>query len=574
MVKFVRMPLLLVDPQYLREQLKAEPSELLLDTPIQRENFPQEEEFLDGPTNSRVAIYDFEDESEVLRLGAKFVPHETDETMSYYKLDLPDFDDTEALIKAIESDSFIQVNTFAIVMKTILFFESPNALGRRVEWAFESPQLQVRPRAGLWDNAFYERDSGSLQFFYFPSETGYNVYTALSQDIIAHETTHAILDGVAPDLYNATRTESLAIHEAIADLAAIMLTASNEMIISSMYRISSSTLDIAKALSKIGEEYGTEVGRKMREKLKIDCLRMLENKRKLDQIKDLTDPYEVSEVLSGAIFQVFLKCAKGLKEEEKEWVPEKIIERLEDFKKRVLGAAREVSRMVFGALDYLPPGEASFADFGRAMIAAHRAVHSGKRVEQQWLTHELIERGVVKDEGDLEVDSKIVGRRLKDVNCKELLESEATAKHFAENHRDLLRIPRGSDFKVQPRRDRTRVESRSKQKQKRDLIFRVTWNTEEKHDLGPNFGSQWGYNVGTTLVLDWNTGKVLSVLTTEQGENQYSDRDRTLKMWKEEDLLTTKESADLEGRPMRNKIIARNLGKTMRVTGSARVLCS
>jgi hypothetical protein len=460
-------------------------------------------------------------------------------------------------------------------MKTVLFFESPNALGRRVKWAFESPQLQVRPRAGLWENAFYERDSGSLQFFYFPSEAGYNVYTALSQDIIAHETAHAILDGVAPDLYNASRTESLAIHEAIADLAAIMLTVSNEMIIFSMYSISSSTLDIAKALSKVGEEFGTEVGNKMRDKLKIDCLRVLENKRKLDQASaDLTDPYEVSEVLSGAIFQVFLKCAKGLKEEEKEWVPEKVIKMLEDFEKRVLGAAREVSRMVFGALDYLSPGEESLDDFGRAMLAAHSAVHGGKRMEQQWLTHELIERGVVKDEGALEVDTKIVGRKLKDVDCKELLESDAAAKRFAANYRDLLRIPRGSDFKPQPRRVRTRVKSRSKQRQKRDLIFRVTWNSKEEHDISPKFTSQWEYNVGTTLVLDWNTGKILSVLTTEQGENQYSDRDRTLKKWNEEGLLTTKESEDLEGRQMRNKIIASKIGKTMRITGSARVLCS
>ncbi|UCH32773.1 MAG: hypothetical protein JSV05_05220 [Candidatus Bathyarchaeota archaeon] len=575
MRKIVRIPLLLVDPQYLREQLKTGPSELLLATPIESSQFPHDEEFLDGPATSRVAVYDFEADSEVLRPGVKFLPQGVGKTISRYDVTLPDIDDTEALIKTVESDSFIQLNTFAIVMKTIFFFESPDSLGREVTWAFESRQLQVRPRAGLWENALYERDSGSLQFFYFPSKAGYNVYTALSQDIVAHETAHAILDGVAPDLYKATRTESLALHEAIADLTAIMLTLLNEMIIFSVYAISSSQLDIASALSKIGKELGTEMGRKMRRDLGIDCLRVLNNKRKLDPASvDLTDPYHVSEVLSGAMFQVFLKCAGGLTEEEEKWVPEKAIDMLEDFEKRVLGAAREVSRLVFRALDYLPPGEVSLADFGRAMIAAHRAVN-GERREQLWLMQELAMRGVVKDEGDLEVDTEIVGRKLKDVSCRELLESEAAAKRFAENHRDLLRIPSSSDFEVQPRLVRDRVDNRGKKRQKRDLVFRVTWKKEEEHDLGPRFASHWGYKVGTTLVLDWNTSTILSVLTTEQGGSQYSDRDRTLKKWMEQGRLQTlKESKKLHDQALKDKIIARKTGRTMWVTNSARVLCS
>lgn len=513
-------------------------------------------------------------------------------TVSCYNVDLPDIDDLDALIKTIESDTFIQVNTFAIVMKTIRFFESPDALGRRVNWAFNSPQLQVRPRSGLLTNAFYERESGSLQFFYFPSRAGYMVYTALSQDIIAHETAHAVLDGVAPDLYNATRTESLALHEAIADLTAIMLTSLNEMIIFSLYAISSAKLDIATALSKFAEEFGTEIGRKMRRDLGINCLRVLKNKRKLDPNSvDLTHPYQVSEVMSGAIFQVFINCAKGLRvmnstadpNLRQDTVPgirqtsrEDMVDILDNFEKLVLGAARKVSRMVFRALDYLPPGEVSLADFGRAMIAAHRAVHAGKRMEQRWLTRELIERRVVKNESDLEVDTNIVGRKLKDINCQKLLESDAAAKRFAEHYRDLLCIPSRSDFKVQPRRVRTRVRSRrNNQRPKLDLVFRVTWKAEEEHDLGPRFASQWGYTVGTTLILDLDTSRVLSVLTTDQRESQYFDRDRTLKRWMEQGLLLSQqESVGRNGQHLSNKIIARKIDKTMWITGSARVLCS
>ena len=46
-------------------------------------------------------------------------------------------------------------------------------------------------------NAFYSRASKSIQFYYFYKD-GKRVNTCLSHDIIAHETGHAILDGLRP----------------------------------------------------------------------------------------------------------------------------------------------------------------------------------------------------------------------------------------------------------------------------------------------------------------------------------------------------------------------------------------
>ena len=179
--RIVRMPLLVQDRQYLREQAKPEPSPLLLATPIEWFKALGEDEFLDGPVTPRVAVLDFDAESGGLRPGAKFLHQGIGKTVSCYDVDLPDINDEDALMKAFESDAFIQVNTFATVMKTIHFFESPGALGRRVTWAFDSPQLLVLPRAGVLANAFYERESGSLQFFYCPSCAGYMVYSACSR---------------------------------------------------------------------------------------------------------------------------------------------------------------------------------------------------------------------------------------------------------------------------------------------------------------------------------------------------------------------------------------------------------
>ncbi|MCI0348450.1 MAG: hypothetical protein L0Z53_03405, partial [Acidobacteriales bacterium] len=66
-----------------------------------------------------------------------------------------------------DDPSFMQVVVFGGVMKTMQMFEEADNLGRRIRWAFDGPQLLVVPRAGDWANAYYERESRSLQFFYF-----------------------------------------------------------------------------------------------------------------------------------------------------------------------------------------------------------------------------------------------------------------------------------------------------------------------------------------------------------------------------------------------------------------------
>ena len=62
----------------------------------------------------------------------------------------------------------------------------------------------IVPRAGVKANAFYERQSRSLQFFEFAAD-GRDIFLSLSRDVVAHETGHAILDGLARDLYNSLR---------------------------------------------------------------------------------------------------------------------------------------------------------------------------------------------------------------------------------------------------------------------------------------------------------------------------------------------------------------------------------
>ena len=99
--------------------------------------------FLDGPAVARVAIVDTDQETGQARPGARLVSRKGRRWT--YRLDVDV--DADLPVEAFESDSFIQVSVFATVMRTIMLFEGPDGVGRRIPWSC-GPRLTVIPRAG------------------------------------------------------------------------------------------------------------------------------------------------------------------------------------------------------------------------------------------------------------------------------------------------------------------------------------------------------------------------------------------------------------------------------------------
>ncbi len=134
---------------------------------------------------------------------------------------------------------------YAVVSDTIQHFES--ALGRRIRWRLderfpdasgdmpggEMPgdihRLNLYPHAMIAANAAYSPSAKGILFGYFrASQTdpgrnlpGQTVFTCLSHDIVVHETTHAVLDGIRTYFSERTNPDVPAFHEAFADLAAL-----------------------------------------------------------------------------------------------------------------------------------------------------------------------------------------------------------------------------------------------------------------------------------------------------------------------------------------------------------------
>jgi hypothetical protein len=125
---------------------------------------------------------------------------------------------------------FHQQMVYAVAMNTIRHFE--HALGRRVFWDLYNeqgpsgqrdvyvPRLRLYPHALRAVNAYYSPTKIAVLFGYFPGPLGM-AFACLSHDIIAHETTHALLDGMHRRSVEDSHQDTLAFHEACADLVAL-----------------------------------------------------------------------------------------------------------------------------------------------------------------------------------------------------------------------------------------------------------------------------------------------------------------------------------------------------------------
>ena len=281
----VRVPVLVKDPDVARWK----------DVPM-FENFviDSEDVFLDGPVGRRVAVLDFDPQSGQLGPSARYVPPAAVDGVGTFAFKTG---------SSLEDPTFVQAVVFGGVHKTLAMFEESDALGRRVRWAFDGPQLLVVPRAGDWANAFYERESRSLQFFYFtPPGRPAPVYTAHSQDIIAHETTHAIIDGVLPDLYDASSPQALALHESIADFSTLLMSFRSRKLAARILEQTGGSIEHSTAFTGVAEQFGMALDASRH------ALRELNNDKSLaDAGLDRSEPHDLSEILSGALYRVMVR---------------------------------------------------------------------------------------------------------------------------------------------------------------------------------------------------------------------------------------------------------------------------
>jgi hypothetical protein len=533
-----------VDDPYIVEKYKLEPE--IVDS-------GEEPFFLDGPVAARVAVVDRDAKTGDLEKPVEWA--EKDGKGSYSRPG------------DISSREGIAVSVFGIVLQTLQFAEQDDVLGHKVKWAFDSPQLLVVPRAGIWNNAYYDRLSQSLQCFSFLVKNDRMVQTALSRDIVAHETGHAILDGIVPALYDALTPQTLGLHEAIGDFTAIIMALRSRPIQDWLRREHFEKLTGSTPVSQLANEFGRGLG----------LNRPLRDAYNNFTMKDFptNEPHDLCSVLTGALWSAMVEMHQNILEETIQQSP-RADESAVSF--ALFKSASRIGRIIYRALDFLVPAEATFADYCRALLTSdEQAYPDDKTGYRAVLKKEFIKRGIVNNDSELESKPE---QDWMSVDLDDVVESEWAAYAFVEQNRELFKVPKDVPFRLFPRviSKRKYYLHGGKQEIHKEMVLRMTWETNEKNEGIKELPATRAVFHGTTVVFGDQTDaqgrhNLLSCLTTDRTSEHVDARNKAVKLMVERGQLELGgDRAAFITRPVAPRVFGRVTGDTLRLRGTARLL--
>ena len=340
----------------------------VLRTQIEIPNEPLES----GPTGHRVHIIDYDSTVEVMYAPAA-VPAAANPDRGKPKDPFENLPDARLLNDPV----FHAFMTYGIVMKILARFEF--ALGRRISWGFGGHQIRVAPHAFADANAFYADRAQGLFFGYFPSLDGKrNIFSCLSHEVVAHETTHALLDGLRERYMDPSSPQQAGFHEAFADIVAMLSIFSAQSVVEKMVDLGMPNVsetfvrraDLTperlrnSALLGLAQEMGSELsgihGQALRRSVTLPP-----GKDHLSS-GEFDEPHTCGEVLLAAVLNAYLAV----------WINRlKAIgdaSRLD--RKRAAEEGAEIAdrllTMCIRAIDYCPPTDLQFSDFASAIVTA------------------------------------------------------------------------------------------------------------------------------------------------------------------------------------------------------------
>ena len=132
----------------MRQDVAGDDTTIELATPLQVFSAIDEGQFVDGPENDVVKVLDFDQETGQPLTPMKFVPKGIGKSVSCYEIGYSDLG-PESEPEEFEMHEFMQISTFATVLKILDFFESTDILGRKISWAFTAKKLNIIPFTNL-----------------------------------------------------------------------------------------------------------------------------------------------------------------------------------------------------------------------------------------------------------------------------------------------------------------------------------------------------------------------------------------------------------------------------------------
>jgi hypothetical protein len=310
---------------------------------------------------------------------------------------------------SVSNPQFHQQFVYAVIMTTIKNFEK--ALGRKILWAenIRYPnkragekkrrevkfkfvrRLRVYPHALRQANAFYDPNRKALLFGYFsaaPADPrlqlpGATVFTCLSHDIVAHETTHAILDGVHRRYIDATHPDTRAFHEAFADIVALFQHFSFPEVLRHQIGQTRGDLKRQNMLGQLAQQFGKATGSygSLRDAIgEYDGAgNWMPRAPDPNAYTTVMECHARGALLVAAVFDAFLNVYQNRVQAlvriatggtgrlpEGELHPDLVGE----LARTAAKVAGDVLRICIRALDYCPPMDLTFGDYLRAIVTA------------------------------------------------------------------------------------------------------------------------------------------------------------------------------------------------------------
>jgi hypothetical protein len=437
-----------------------------------------------GPTSSRVAVVDYNGQ-----LNEVFQAARLHSDLNRYKV---------RNTADIESDfAFHQVNVWATIHHTLELLEAPDVLGRRIPWAFTGGRLKVLPHAGYWENAYYDRETGALHFFYFESSSGEQIYTCLSHDIIAHELGHAVLDGLKPYYNEVTSAATAGFHEYFGDAIALTAALSHREIIEEVAGRNDSVTSAHNILAHIGQQFGSGLSEEYGS-LADAYLRTAQNNRTMDSLRNTMEEHDYSELMTGAYYDLLERVyTKILKPGENKKAHRRFA--------ALYDAARVVRRMMLRALDYCPPVDVNYLDYARAVARADRTAYPIDQMgyREKWEAI-MRRRKVIPKTGSWQVDLRIRNSDLRGLDIVRIASSNTDAGDFLNANRGVLKIPPLANIEV-INLYRTQKVSSDDYRVPQEIIIEFIWAADLKlagKKFGPLNGKFLPLWCGGTLVFN------------------------------------------------------------------------
>jgi hypothetical protein len=318
---------------------------------------------------------------------------------------------------------------YAVCSLTYVAFQ--RALGRDIAWACGDDskdgqrRLRVKPFGMEEENAYYDRDEGCLSFGFFKARrepAGHTVpkgwiFTSLSHDVIVHETTHALLDGLRSEFYAPTNRDVLGFHEGFADIIAILQHFARPQIVEQAIRDSRGSLANATLLTNLAQEFGyaTSSPRKptsLRSAIDVagtdgfDSDNLLVD-RNLVRYKPDLEAHDMGSVLASAVFEAFVTIFRRKTERYFRIAgiqPEQIgrtslsAELIQILAQEASMIANSFLNICIRAIDYCPPVDMELGEYLRALVTAdHEIVADDPWGFREALIRSFQRRGIFPD---------------------------------------------------------------------------------------------------------------------------------------------------------------------------------